>query len=93
MDITEFTVAAGAVTSVAAIIGGIGALLLRVHAGMTIFERMERAIFGSDSEAEPGVLARLRSVEEQLSPNGGKTTRDALDRIERKINEMSRGNS
>ncbi|MGA5764466.1 hypothetical protein [Nonomuraea bangladeshensis] len=36
-------------------------------------------------EARPGVMERLKAIEAQLLPNGGASTRDAINRVERTV--------
>lgn len=75
--------------AVTAIVGGarwLGKVLRPIHEFLEDW-RGEEARPGVPER--PGVMARLQSmdqrlsyVEEQLSPNSGKSTRDAIDRIE-----------
>lgn len=41
-------------------------------------------------EAQPGVMERLGNIEKELHPNGGGTLRDAINRLEKRLDDHLR---
>lgn len=86
-------------TTIIAVGGAIGVIwkLLRpiVKKTKSLMEALDRFTndwFGEDArpghKAVPGVLDRLQKLENELSHNGGSSMKDALKRVEQKINQI-----
>jgi hypothetical protein len=86
---TIVTVAASAVVVV-------GAMVASVRAGRRVerkIDQMQRDWYGESARpgfrAIPGIPERLEMIENQLKPNGGSSTRDAINRVELNQHRLS----
>lgn len=56
-------------------------------------DQMQRDWYGEAArpgfDARPGIPERLQSIEAQLKPNGGSSTRDAINRVELGMNRLA----
>jgi hypothetical protein len=86
----------GLATSVAIILGGWFAIVKflapfrrRVSLWVTTWEKFMRDWAGTDAEpgrdAVPGVMDRLNKIDGELSHNGGKSIKDVVNRIDKRL--------
>lgn len=86
----------GLATSVAVILGGwfaisnfIAPLLKRINLWVTTWENFMRDWAGEPAregrDAIPGVMERLNNIDGELKRNGGKSVKDTVNRIEKRL--------
>jgi|TARA_R110000803_G_scaffold20593_5_gene52826 hypothetical protein len=86
----------GIATTVAIILGGwfavvkfISPFRKRVSLWVQTWEKFMRDWAGTDAEpgrdAVPGVMQRLNKIDGELSHNGGKSIKDVVDRIDKRL--------
>lgn len=73
-----------------------GAVVASIRAGRRVerkIDQMQRDWYGEAARpgfaARPGIPERLETIENQLKPNGGSSTRDAINRVELGLGRLS----
>ena len=84
------------------IVGGGAGVVVSVAGASVVFGRPLRKLVRDNAEfredwygqparpgrdPEPGVMERLRKIEKELHPNGGSTMRDAINRLDARIED------
>lgn len=93
------------VTTVATVGGGVVVMLTGIGAAARYVGRPMRRLLRQNDEfredwygeparagvdPRPGVMERLKGIENELRPNGGSTLRDAINRVESRLEDHLR---
>jgi hypothetical protein len=82
------------ISAIVGVIAGLGTIGVFVKKGIPFIRKVSHFIddmLGEEARpgvpAQPGVIARLSTIEHELHPNGGGSLRDQTNRIEKKVDD------
>ncbi|WP_037605853.1 hypothetical protein [Streptacidiphilus rugosus] len=92
--ITNYGALIAAIAATVGLLGWLSHATRRMHRSADTVDRVARLLQPDDNS--PGLAERLRVLEErtarieaELHPNGGRTARDAIIRMERRLDELT----